>query len=71
MANELKMPHVNVSLIYMALQLAISFGMIFCPINHYIYLGATIIVLLVAYLFFMKKNYHLHEAYLKSKQLSS
>ena len=68
MANELKMPHVNVSLIYMALQLAISFGMIFCPINHYIYLGLTIIVLLVAYLLFMKKNYHLHEAYLKSKQ---
>lgn len=71
MANELEMPHVNVSLIYMALQLAISFGMIFCPINHYIYLGVTIIVLLVAYLFFIKKNYHLHEAYLKSKQLQS
>lgn len=71
MANELKMPHVEVSLIYMVLQLAISFGMIFCPLNHYIYLGLTIIVLLVTYLFFMKKNYHLHEAYLKSKQLQS
>lgn len=71
MANELKMPHVNVSLIYMALQLAISFGMIFCPINHYLYLGLTIIILLIAYLIFMKKNYHLHEAYLKSKQLQS
>lgn len=71
MANELKMPHVKVSLIYMAVQLAISFGMIFCPINHYIYLGLTIVVLLAAYLVFMKKNYHLHEAYLKSKQLQS
>lgn len=69
MANELKMPHVEVSLIYMAVQLAISFGMIFCPINHYIYLAVTILVLLAAYLIFMKKNYHLHEAYLKSKQL--
>lgn len=69
MANELKIPHVEVSLIYMAVQLAISFGMIFCPINHYIYLAATILVLLAAYLIFMKKNYHLHEAYLKSKQL--
>lgn len=68
MANELKMPHIEVSLIYMAAQLAISFGMILCPINHYIYLGLTIIVLLMAYLIFMKKNYHLHEAYLKSKQ---
>lgn len=69
MANELKMPHMEVSLIYMAVQLAISFGMIFCPINHYIYLAVTILVLLAAYLIFMKKNYHLHEAYLKSKQL--
>lgn len=68
MANELKMPHVEVSLIYMAVQLAISFGMIFCPINHYIYLAVTILVLMAAYLIFMKKNYHLHEAYLKSKQ---
>lgn len=68
MANELKMPHVEVSLIYMAVQLAISFGMIFCPINHYIYLVVTILVLMAAYLIFMKKNYHLHEAYLKSKQ---
>jgi len=71
MANELKMPHVEVSLIYMTLQLAISFGMIFCPINHYIYLGITIMTLLAAYLIFMKKNYHLHEAYLKSKQTQS
>lgn len=71
MANELKMPHIEVSLIYMAVQLAISFGMIFCPVNHYIYLAITIMVLLAAYLIFMKKNYHLHEAYLKSKQQQS
>ncbi len=71
MANELKIPHVQVSLLYMAIQLAISFGLIFCPINHYIYLGIIIIVLSAAYLLFMKKNYHLHEAYLKSKQIQS
>lgn len=71
MANELKVPHIVVSLIYMALQLVISFGMIFCPINHYIYLGLTIVVLLTGYLLFMKKNYPLHEAYLKSKKLQS
>lgn len=68
MANELKIPHVQVSLFYMVIQLMISFGMIFCPINHYIYLGATIIVLMVAYILFMKKNYYRHEAYLKSQQ---
>lgn len=68
MANELKMPHVEVALIYMVLQMIISFGMIFCPINHYLYLVITVAVLLAAYLLFMKKNYRLHEAYLKSKQ---
>lgn len=68
MANELHIPHVKVSLLYMAIQLGISFGMIFAPINHYIYLGLVIIVLLIAYLMFMMRYYHLHEAYLKSKQ---
>lgn len=68
MANEMKMPHVAVSLIYMALQLAISFGMIFFPINHYIYLSGIIVLLASCYIVFMKKNYHLHESYLKSKQ---
>ncbi len=68
MANELKIPHVQVSLLYMAVQFTISFGMIFCPNNHYIYIGMTIILLMIAYLIFMKKNYHLHEVYLKSIQ---
>ncbi len=67
MANELKIPHVQVSLLYMLIQLVISFGMIFCPINHYIYLGITIFALLIAYLLFMKRNYHLHEEYLISQ----
>lgn len=67
MANELKMPHVLVSSIYMFLQMAISFGLIFIPMNHYLYMGIIIIALAVAYLIFMKRNYHLHEAYLKSQ----
>ena len=67
MANELKIPHVKVSLLYMAVQLAISAGLIFLPINHYLYMGLIIIALAAAYLLFMKKNYHLHEEYLKSK----
>ncbi len=67
MANELRIPHVAVSLLYMGLQLAISFGLIFLPINNYLYLGLIIVLLAAAYLTFMKKNYHLHEAYLKSK----
>lgn len=70
MANELGMSHVVVSLLYMALQLAISLVMIYLIPNtaaaHWIYLAAVLIVLAAAYLLFMKKYYHLHEEYLKS-----
>ncbi len=70
MANELGMSHVVVSLLYMALQLAISLVMIYLipntPAAHWIYLVAVLIVLAAAYLLFMKKYYHLHEEYLKS-----
>lgn len=67
MANELKMPHVLVSSIYIVLQLAISFGLIIIPMNHYLYMSIIIVALAAAYLIFMKRNYHLHEEYLKSK----
>lgn len=60
MANELKMPHVVVSLIYIALQLVISAGIIFLPVNHYLYLAVVVALLVAAYLFFIKKYYHLH-----------
>lgn len=70
MANELKMPHVLVSSIYMLMQLAISFGLIFIPINHYLYMGIIILALAAAYLLFMKRNYHLHEAYLRALRAS-
>lgn len=70
MANELKMSHVTVSLIYMALQLVVSLGMIFLvpdtPWAHWAYLGVTLVILAVAYVLFKKKYYHLHEAYLAS-----
>lgn len=71
MANELKIPHTTVSSLYMAVQLLISAGLIYIPINHYLYLGIVIAVLATSYLLFMKKNYHLHEEYLKSKVLQS
>lgn len=71
MANELKLPHTTVSSLYMAIQLLISAGLIYLPINHYVYLGIVLAALGTAYLLFMKKNYHLHEEYLKSKALQS
>lgn len=68
LANELKFPHTAVAAFYMALQLMISAGLIFLPLNHYVYLGIVLVVLVAAYLIFMHKYYHLHEAYLKSKK---
>ena len=70
MANELKMSHVTVSLIYMVLQLAVSLGFIYLIPNtivaHWIYLVAAALVLAVAYVLFKMKYYHLHEEYLAS-----
>lgn len=70
MANELKMSHVVVSLLYMAIQLVVSLGFIYlCPntiLAHWIYLIGAGIVLAVAYVLFMRKYYYLHEEYLKS-----
>ena len=54
----------------MAIQMLISAGLIWLPINHYLYLGLVVVALAAAYLIFMKKYYHLHEEYLKSKELT-
>lgn len=68
MANELKMSHVTVSLIYACLQLAISLVFIYIVPNtilaHWVYLLGIIAVLGLAYVVFMKKYYYLHEEYL-------
>lgn len=70
MANELKMSHITVSLIYAGLQLAISLGFIYlCPntiVAHWIYLMVAALILAVAYVLFKMKYYHLHEEYLAS-----
>ena len=68
MANELKIGHVKVSLLYMAMQLVVSLGFIYlCPdsvLAHWMYLLGAVVVLAVAYVWFKKKYYHLHEEYL-------
>ena len=58
MANELKMPHLQVSLIYMGIQAVCCAWFIAFP-NYYTFF-AQIIILSAAYLLFMKKYYHLH-----------
>ena len=68
MANELKIGHVKVTLLYMAMQLAVSLGFIYLcpntPLCHWMYFVGALAVLAVAYVLFMKKYYHLHEEYL-------
>ena len=70
MANELKIGHVKVSLLYMAMQLVVSLGFIYlCSDSvaaHWGYLAGATVVLVVAYVLFKKKYYHLHEEYLAS-----
>ena len=70
MANELKMSHMVVSLLYMAMQLVVSLGFIYlCPntvLAHWVYLVGAAAVLAVAYVLFKMKYYHLHEEYLAS-----
>jgi len=69
MANELGMEHTVVSTLYMVLQLVICAGMILIPdtpLWHWGYLLGIGLVLLIAYLLFMKKYYHLHAEYLAS-----
>ena len=68
MANELKIGHVKVTLLYMAMQLAVSLGFIYLcpntPLCHWMYFVGALAVLCIAYVAFMKKYYHLHEEYL-------
>lgn len=68
MANELEMPHVVVSSFYMILQLAISFGLMYVPMNKWMYFVVILVGLVLTYVLFKKKYYHLHREYLKSKE---
>lgn len=70
MANELKMSHVVVSLLYIVIQLVVSLGFVYlCPntmLAHWIYLIVAVVALALAYVLFKMKYYHLHEDYLAS-----
>ena len=73
MANELGMEHTVVSTIYTVLQLVIAAGMILIPTTpvwHWGYFVGVTLVLCVCYIVFMRKYYHLHEAYLDSLKSS-
>lgn len=75
MANELKIGHVKVSLLYMGLQLVVSLGFVYlCPDSmqaHWVYLLGAVVVLAVAYVLFKKKYYYLHEEYLRKLKIKN
>ncbi len=61
MANELKIPHVGVSLIYMAAQALVILGY-FCFVGYgYWYLLGIIVLLSGIYVLFMRAFFHLHQ----------
>lgn len=60
MANELKMPHVVVSGIYMTVQVIVIMGYMYFLNHGYIYLSCTILLLSIIYIVFMKKFFCLH-----------
>ena len=63
------MPHyVVVSAAYALLQVVISFGAIYLPVNGWVYFGIVVVLLSIAYVLFKMKYCCLHEAYLKTKR---
>ena len=62
MANELKIPHIMVSSIYMAVQAIIIVGYIMCLGYGYWYLAGIILLLCFLYICFMKKYFGLHQS---------
>ena len=69
MANELRIPHVVVSVIYMVLQFLIVAGLLWLPVDHWVYFFTVIGSLAVIYIICMYRYYPLHETYLKQQNI--
>ncbi len=69
MANELRIPHVMVSVIYMVLQFLIVAGLLWLPVDHWVYFFTVIGGLAVIYIICMYRYYPLHETYLKQQNI--
>ena len=60
MVNELKVPHVVVSSVYMAIQALVIVGYFYFQVYGYWYLLSSILVLSILYVLFMHKYFNLH-----------
>lgn len=68
MANELKIPHIVVSLLYMFLQF-LAWGIYeFSHLAPVLSLIVVLIIYSLGYIVFMRKYFHLHRAYLQQSQ---
>lgn len=65
LANELRVPHTVVSLLYMSLQGLVSAGLMWLPVDRRVYSVTVLAMLCMAYIGFMRRHYHLHEEYLQ------
>lgn len=61
MANELKIPHVVVSSVYMLMQGGIVMVYLALPDLHYVCLGGSVMILSGGYVLFMRKYFRLHQ----------
>lgn len=62
LANELRMPHVFVSFVYMSVQLLVNIGaVLLIPLGYgMIYLAGTVLALSVVYISLIRRYFHLH-----------
>jgi len=61
MANEMQIPHLRISVLYMGLQAVVSIGfLIISPRIHWYYIFGVLLLLSFLYLIFMKKYFRLH-----------
>ena len=61
MANELKIPHIVVSSVYMLLQLLIIIGLLIFSNYALVYSCLVLVIMTIAYILFKKKYFHLHQ----------
>jgi len=61
MANELNIPHIIVSLIYMLLQTIIIIGLFIAFEYKWLYLVCVLLLLSIVYMIFIKKYFHLYQ----------
>lgn len=70
LANEGGFSHLQVSTAYAALQLLITTGFLYLPINRWIYSCIVLVLLVIGYEYILHKLYPIHQAgYLKQKAL--